>query len=112
MTFIGPNLHGQNNYTAKLIFIRCYCGNAGISDNLVSSKSTQYMLCSNEIPRLFLVIESPSLTFHGPMIDCGLSDEGNGVEVDPFPEDYIICHLVCLHFALHLNVENLEIFSS
>ena len=41
------------------------------------------------------------------MVDGGLSNQGNGVEVDPLPEDDIIDHLVSLHTTLHLNVEDL-----
>ncbi len=30
------------------------------------------------------------------------------IKTDPFPEDNIFCHNMCLHFALHLDVEDLE----
>ena len=52
------------------------------------------------------------LTLHGPVVDAGVSDKGNGVEVDPLPEGYVLHHLVGLHLALHLNVENLQAFPS
>ena len=52
------------------------------------------------------------LTLHGPMVYCCLCDKSNGVQVDPFPEDDVVCHLVGLHFALHLNVEDLEVLAS
>ena len=51
-------------------------------------------------------------TFHRPMVDGGLGDESDSVEVDPFPEDDFICHLVGLHLALHLNVEDLKVLAS
>ena len=53
-----------------------------------------------------------ALTFHGPVVNSCLCDKCNGVQVDPLPEDDIICHLVCFHLALHLNVEDLQVLSS
>ena len=41
------------------------------------------------------------------MEDGGLGNQGNGVEIDPLPEDDIVYHLVSLHTTLHLNVEDL-----
>jgi hypothetical protein len=41
------------------------------------------------------------------MKDGSLGNQGNGVEVDPFPEDDVVHHLVSLHSTLHLNVEDL-----
>ena len=52
------------------------------------------------------------LTLHGPVVDGGLGDEGDGVEVDPLPEGHVLHHLVCLHLALHLNVEDLQALPS
>lgn len=52
------------------------------------------------------------LTFHGPMEDRRLCNKGNSVQVDPFPENDLVCHLVCLHFALHLNIEDLQTLAS
>ena len=42
------------------------------------------------------------------MVDCCLSDEGDGVEADPLPEDDVVGHVVSLHLGLHLDVEDLE----
>ncbi len=46
------------------------------------------------------------------MVHSGLRNQGNGVQVDPLPKDDLICHLVSLHFALHLDVEDLQVLSS
>ena len=46
------------------------------------------------------------------MKDSSLRNQGNGVEVDPLPEDDIVYHLVSLHSTLHLNVEDLKVLSS
>ncbi len=46
------------------------------------------------------------------MENGGLCNEGDGVQVDPLPEYDLVCHLVCLHFALHLNVEDLQTLAS
>lgn len=51
-------------------------------------------------------------TLHGPVVDGGLGYQGNGVEVDPLPEHDLVCHLVSLHLALHLDVEDLDVFTS
>lgn len=48
------------------------------------------------------------LTFHAPVVDGIVCDETDGVNTDPLPESHFICHCVCLHFALHLNVEDLK----
>ena len=45
------------------------------------------------------------------MVDSGLRDESYGVEVDPLPEDDVVRHLMCLHLALHLNVEDLQVLA-
>ena len=52
------------------------------------------------------------LTLHGPVVDGGLGNQGDGVEVDPLPERDVLDHLVGLHLALHLYVEYLETLSS
>ena len=52
------------------------------------------------------------LTLHGPVVDGGLCNQGDGVEVDPLPERDVLDHLVGLHLALHLNVEYLETLCS
>jgi hypothetical protein len=46
------------------------------------------------------------------MIDSGFCHQGNGIQVDPFPKYDIINHLVGLHFALHLNVKDLQVLPS
>ena len=46
-------------------------------------------------------------TFHGPVIDRGFCYQGDGVEVDPLPEGDVLHHLMGLHLALHLYVEDL-----
>ena len=51
-------------------------------------------------------------TFHRPMKDSSLGNQGDGVEVDPLPEDDVVHHLVSLHSALHLNIEDLQVLSS
>ena len=48
------------------------------------------------------------LTLHGPVVDGSLGYQGDGVEVDPLPEGDFLHHLVGLHLALHLNVEDLQ----
>ena len=52
------------------------------------------------------------LPLHGPVVDGGLRYQGDGVEVDPLPEDDVVRHLVGLHLALHLNVEDLQVLGS
>lgn len=56
--------------------------------------------------------EPTKLTFHGPMEDSGFRHQGNGIQVDPPPKDDVIGHLVSLHFALHLDVEDLQVLAS
>ena len=46
------------------------------------------------------------------MEDGGLCDKGDGVQVDPLPEDDLVHHLMCLHLTLHLYVEDLEVLAS
>ena len=45
------------------------------------------------------------------MVDSGLRDESYGVEVDPLPEDDVVCHLMYLHLAFHLNVVDLQVLA-
>ena len=52
------------------------------------------------------------LTLHGPVVDGGLGNQGNGVEVDPLPEHDVLHHLMGLHLALHLNIEYLQTLPS
>ena len=44
------------------------------------------------------------------MVDSIVSHKCNCIEGDPLPEGNIIGHGVCLHLALHLNVEDLKGF--
>lgn len=46
------------------------------------------------------------------MVDSSFCHQGNGIQVDPLPKYDIISHLVSLHFALHLNVEDLQVLPS
>ena len=62
-------------------------------------------LCTEVSNRPYLVVNG--LTLYGPVVYRGLGNQGNRLEVDPLPEDHFICHCVCLHLALHLNVEYL-----
>ena len=48
------------------------------------------------------------ITFHRPVINCGFCDKCKSIDIDPLPESNIFNHGVCLHFALHFNVEDLE----
>ena len=57
-------------------------------------------------------LDTKALTLYGPVVYRGLSDQGNRFQVDPLPEDDFIGHRVCLHFALHLNVEYLQCLTS
>ena len=52
------------------------------------------------------------ITFHTPVIDCGLGDESDSVDVNPLPKDDVFRHRVGLHFRFHLDVEDLEGFAS
>ena len=52
------------------------------------------------------------ITFHRPVINCGFCDKSKSIDIDPFPESNIFNHGVCLHFALHFNVEDLKRSSS
>ena len=52
------------------------------------------------------------VTLHGPVVDSGLSDQSNGVDSDPLPEDDILGHDVVLHLGLEVEVEDLELLSS
>lgn len=48
------------------------------------------------------------ITFHRPVINCGFCNKCKSIDIDPFPESNIFNHGVCLHFAFHFNVEDLE----
>ncbi len=48
------------------------------------------------------------LTFHSPVVDGGVCDEADDVDADPLPERHLVGQSVCLHLALHLDVEDLQ----
>lgn len=48
------------------------------------------------------------VALHAPVVDGAVRHQGNRVERDPLPEGHVVRHGVCLHLALHLNVENLQ----
>lgn len=56
--------------------------------------------------------KSYRLTLHGPVVDSGFRDKSYRVQVNPLPEYDVISHLVCLHLALHLDVEDLQVLAS
>ncbi len=51
-------------------------------------------------------------TIKVPVEDRGISDEGDGVVRDPFPEHDLLVHRVGLHLDLLFDVEDLHNFSS
>lgn len=52
------------------------------------------------------------LTVHAPVVAGIVGGERDRVGVDPLPEDDLLRHRVRLHLALHLDVEDLQRFSS
>ena len=56
---------------------------------------------------MLVLTKKLKLTVHAPMVARIISGEGDGVGADPFPEDNLFCHRVCLHLTLHFNVEDL-----
>ena len=49
-----------------------------------------------------------AVPLHGPVVDAGLCDQGDGVQADPLPEHDVVRHGVRLHLRLHLDVEDLK----
>jgi len=52
--------------------------------------------------------QSDDETFHAPVVDGRVCSQSNSVDSDPLPELDVLGHRVRLHFALHLNVEDLQ----
>ncbi len=50
------------------------------------------------------------ITFHRPVVHGRLSDQSDRVGVDPLPEHHVLVHVVRLHLAFHLDVEDLQSF--
>ena len=44
------------------------------------------------------------------MVDGRVGGQSDGVDTDPLPELNVFSHRVRFHFALHLNVEDLQSF--
>lgn len=48
------------------------------------------------------------VSLHAPVKDGRVRNQSHGVNGDPFPEKDVLRHAVRFHFALHLDIEDLQ----
>ena len=99
-------LHGPNN----LVLLRLYANQEEPLLCLVCAVVNDLAVVERRVAVKHLLRLRVAL--HGPVVDVGLGYQGDGVQADPLPEDDTLRHVVRLHLAFHLQVEDLKCTAS